>query len=193
MNDLLHTLSQTPLPTILVVAGIMFWVLAIAGSVAGKINVEPGKQWTAGLVGTAFIALGLLILVLGPGPANQSDQTATTKAQTPEPRPTKSVGSASVDKTTPPATTTRPSPGVNCTGTGTPDEVAICRNAELTDLDWKLYGVYQSLMKQLDKTRQAKLASEESAWVRQRGECKSDESCITTAYQSRIDQLQSMQ
>jgi hypothetical protein len=30
-----------------------------------------------------------------------------------------------------------PSPGVNCTGTGTPDEVEICRSAPLMALDWQ--------------------------------------------------------
>jgi uncharacterized protein YecT (DUF1311 family) len=200
VNDLLSTLSHTPLPTILVVAGIMFWILAIAGSVAGKITVEPGKQETAGLVGTAFIALGL-ILIFAPGPANQSEPAATTKTtQTPEPRPAQTTGPPTVEKKAelpPPAksdpTSTRPSPGVDCTGKGTPDEVAICGNAKLKDLDWELYGVYQALMQRSDKSRQAKLASEESAWVRKRGECQSDERCITTAYKSRIDQLQSMQ
>jgi hypothetical protein len=29
------------------VAGIMFWILAIAGSLAGKITVEPGEPSTA--------------------------------------------------------------------------------------------------------------------------------------------------
>ena len=58
MSDLVRTLSDTPLPTILVLAGILFWLLAIAGSLAGKITVERGKQTTAGLVGTALIVLG---------------------------------------------------------------------------------------------------------------------------------------
>lgn len=38
MSDLLGALNHTPLPTILVVAGIAFWILAIAGSLAGKIT-----------------------------------------------------------------------------------------------------------------------------------------------------------
>src|SRR5215470_16228873 len=112
MNDLLNTLSHTPLPTILVVAGIVFWILAIAGSVAGKITVEPGKQKTAGLVGSAFIILGL-ILFFAPSPPNENRTEATDKT-------TETRGSS----TTP----TRPNPGVNCTGSGTPDEIEICRN-----------------------------------------------------------------
>ena len=66
MNDLLNTLSHTPLPTILVVAGIAFWVLAIAGSLAGKITVEPGKQKTGGFVGSSLIVLGLILFFAPP-------------------------------------------------------------------------------------------------------------------------------
>ena len=48
MDDLLGAIKDTPLPTVLVVAGIVFWVLAIAGSIAGKIRVQPGRQRAAG-------------------------------------------------------------------------------------------------------------------------------------------------
>jgi hypothetical protein len=80
LNDLLSALSSTPLPTILVVAGILFWILAIAGSLAGKITVEKGKQKTAGLVGTALIALGLVLFFV---PSNQPEPGRTKEAQTP--------------------------------------------------------------------------------------------------------------
>jgi uncharacterized protein YecT (DUF1311 family) len=184
VTDLLNTLSHTPLPTILVVAGIAFWVLAIAGSLAGKITVEPGKQKIAGFVGTAFIILGL-ILFFAPGPINQgaSETTIKTSETTkPDSPPTNSNQN-----------NTRPNPGVNCTGTGTPDEAAICSNATLIDLDWRLYGVYQALMRRLDQNQQTKLAREEASWVKQRGECQRDINCLTAAYQSRISQLQSAQ
>jgi uncharacterized protein YecT (DUF1311 family) len=183
VNDLLNTLSHTPLPTILVVAGIGFWVLAIAGSVAGKITVEPGKQKTAGVLGTAFLILGL-ILFFAPGPitsGGSETSTKTTEATKSDSPPTNSEQKK-----------TRPTPGVNCTGTGTPDEVAICGNATLIDLDWQLYGVYQALLKQSDQGQQTKIAREEGVWVKQRGECQRDVSCITSAYKSRIEQLQSM-
>jgi hypothetical protein len=61
VSDALSALSVTPLPIILVVAGILFWILAIAGSLAGKITVQRSKQRTASLVGTVFIALGLML------------------------------------------------------------------------------------------------------------------------------------
>jgi len=196
VNDLLSTLSHTPLPTIFVVAGIMFWVLAIAGSLAGKIIVEPGNEKTAGLVGTAFIILGLMLLFFVPSPTNQSGPEATLKPpQTPVfPAPSQIAEPAPVQTIAPrPAeqTSARPSPGVNCTGTGTPDEVVICGSARLADLDWQLHNVYQALLKQLDPVRQKTLVNEENAWVKLRGGCKSDESCLTALYTSRISQLKS--
>ncbi len=217
VNDLLSTLSHTPLPTILMVAGIMFWILAIAGSVAGKISVEPGKQRTAGLVGTGFIALGL-VLFFAPDPATKStEKTETTKitqtppvAQTPVqtpstpvqppaplPIPIPTTGPVSVEKKADitasaksDTTSARPSAGVNCTGTGTPDEIKICGSAKLSELDWQLSGAYQAASKKLNKNQRAKLASDENAWLKKRGDCQSDEQCLTAVYRSRIDQLQ---
>lgn len=83
----------------------------------------------------------------------------------------------------------RPSPGVNCTATGAPDELEICGTTNLCDLDWQLYSVYQVVKTSLDKDQQSKLAKDESAWVKKRGECRSDANCIALAYRSRIDQL----
>ncbi len=113
MNDLLNTLSHTPLPTILVVAGIVFWILAIAGSLAGKITIEPGKQKTAAVVGTTFIVLGLFLLFFAPPNPTPSEPIVAT-TETPK------------QTTGPSPAHTQPSPGVNCSGTGSPDEVEIC-------------------------------------------------------------------
>jgi hypothetical protein len=63
MDAFLGALKDTPLPTIFVVAGIAFWVLAIAGSITGKIKVQPGRQWAAGIAGTVLIVLGLWLYV----------------------------------------------------------------------------------------------------------------------------------
>jgi hypothetical protein len=63
VDAFIGALKDTPLPTILVVAGITFWVLALAGSVAGKITIQPGRQWAAGIGGTILIALGLWLYI----------------------------------------------------------------------------------------------------------------------------------
>lgn len=59
MNDLIQTLQQTPLPTILVIAGIFFIFLSIAGGLSGKINVPQHRQQMAAIFGSAFLIAGL--------------------------------------------------------------------------------------------------------------------------------------
>jgi uncharacterized protein YecT (DUF1311 family) len=217
VNDLLNTLSHTPLPTILVVAGILFWILAVSGSVAGKISVEPAKQRTAAIVGTWFIALGM-VLLYAPDRAHHDDEAAatakpvqppvaqatpnpaatlanTTSAPAPAPAPVPPPASTSIQSPAPappPPVAARPSPGVNCTGTGTPDEIRICGSSKLSELDRQLSELYRTVSQGLDKDQRARLAREESGWVKTRGECQSDEACIASAYRSRIEQLQSL-
>jgi uncharacterized protein len=83
----------------------------------------------------------------------------------------------------------RPSPGVDCTAAGTPDEIEICGNTALCDLDWELYSIYQVSKGTLDKNQQSQLAKDEIGWVKTRGQCRGDAPCIASAYKSRIDQL----
>jgi hypothetical protein len=48
MDSIIAALKDTPLPTILVVAGIAFLLLAVAGQIAGRIVVAPERQrWSA--------------------------------------------------------------------------------------------------------------------------------------------------
>jgi uncharacterized protein YecT (DUF1311 family) len=169
------------------VAGIFFWILAIAGSLAGKITVEPAKQKTAAVVGTAFIALGLFLIFFTP----ESERTGTAPPAATPPTSSATQPTPSATQPTPPRHT-RPSPGVDCTS-GTPDELEICGNASLIDLDWQLNDIYQALMERLDKDQKTQLTRDESAWVRQRLECQRDDSCLAAAYNSRIKQLQRVQ
>jgi uncharacterized protein YecT (DUF1311 family) len=204
MGDLVKTIGQTPLPTIFVLAGIACWILAIAGSIAGQISIEPSKRQTAQVAGTVFIGLGLMLLYFAP-PGGQSEVEAT-------PAPGRSTSSPAnpAAKTVSDAWTTReitaapaapspvpsnptafshakPSPGVNCNGT--PDELAICSNAQLRDLDWRLHDLYAEKLKGIDQDQQAQLAREESRWVKQRNSCASSVDCLVTAYRLRMTQL----
>jgi hypothetical protein len=68
MDAFLSAIQNTPLPTIFVVAGILFWVLAIAaGSVAGKITIRPDRQWAAGILGSVFIVAGMVLYIVPTG------------------------------------------------------------------------------------------------------------------------------
>jgi hypothetical protein len=51
MESVLTALKDTPIPTILVVAGIAFLLLAIAGQLAGRIVVAPERQRWAAFIG----------------------------------------------------------------------------------------------------------------------------------------------
>jgi hypothetical protein len=73
--DLIGAIKDTPLPTVLVVSGIVFWLLAIAGSLAGKITVRPEHQMTAGILGTILLVSGLVLSYL---PTPQSRPRAAT-------------------------------------------------------------------------------------------------------------------
>jgi hypothetical protein len=104
MNDLLSTIKGISLPTVFVWAGIAFWVLAIAGSLAGKITVEPGKQKIAGVVGSVFIVLGLVL-----------DYFPIRDIPEPTPNPAPSTGPPSREKTLPPPENrTSASPSFDC-------------------------------------------------------------------------------
>jgi uncharacterized protein YecT (DUF1311 family) len=202
VDDLIRTVSQTPLPTILVLAGIAFWILAIAGSLAGKITIDPSRRWAAGAVGSAFVGLGLILFFISeqkatqppppapPSPVQQPSPSnvqlspppvAVVRPEPPAPAPTPAAN---------PPPVARPGPGVNCTGSGSPDEVAICGSATLAALDRKLFDIYVTLLKRLDADQQIKLKQEEAAWVKQRSKCQSNQDCLLATYKSRIEQLQ---
>jgi len=203
MDFFLSALSHTPLPTILVVAGIVFWLLAIAGSLAGKITVEPTKQRTAGVVGTALIVAGLVLFFVpsgSPGEHKEMPTPAEQRTPTAQPAPSSAPQPSGPGPTSalPPATPQpsnkeikmlKPGPWVDCNGT--PDEVEVCANAELSNLDRQLHDLYQVLMQRLDNDQQAKLKRDENVWLRERHECRSNVSCIVAAYNMRISQLKS--
>lgn len=60
MGELIRAIKDTPIPTILIVCGVAFLFLSIAGGIAGKIQVPPERQPRA-------MALGIVLLVLGIG------------------------------------------------------------------------------------------------------------------------------
>jgi hypothetical protein len=67
MLDLLSELSNTPVPNVLVIAGIVFLLLAVAGKVGANLSVPPNRQKTAALVGTILLVSGIAIFMVPPG------------------------------------------------------------------------------------------------------------------------------
>lgn len=61
MDSLIALLQDTPIPTILVVSGVIFLFLALAGQIAGKLEVPPARQKWAAATGAIFLGAGLLL------------------------------------------------------------------------------------------------------------------------------------
>ncbi len=64
MESILTELKSTPIPTILVVAGIAFLLLSIAGQLAGRIAVAPERQRWAAMIGGGLLAIGVALHVV---------------------------------------------------------------------------------------------------------------------------------
>jgi len=59
MQEMLSTLKDTPLPTILAVAGIIFILLSVASQLSGKITVDPSQRKSALIAGCVLVLVGV--------------------------------------------------------------------------------------------------------------------------------------
>jgi hypothetical protein len=66
MDSVLTALKETPITTILVVAGIVFLLLSIAGQLAGRITVPPERQRQATMIGCLLVIAGVALHVVSP-------------------------------------------------------------------------------------------------------------------------------
>jgi uncharacterized protein YecT (DUF1311 family) len=79
-------------------------------------------------------------------------------------------------------------PSFDCHGDLNGVEGAICRSADLSELDRNLNEAYAVLRAHLDKDRQAALVADENAWQKTRNVCSTD-ACIHSAYVNRLREL----
>jgi hypothetical protein len=70
------------------------------------------------------------------------------------------------------------------------DEIAICRSSELSRLDGELTWHYTRVRGQIDPDSVRQLNLEQRVWRQQRISCGSDTGCLTSAYRSRLGELQ---
>ena len=66
MDVFIEALQKTPIPTILVVAGIVFLLLSIAGQLAGRITVPPERQRQAAIIGGLLLVVGVALHIAPP-------------------------------------------------------------------------------------------------------------------------------
>src|SRR5512139_3509524 len=64
MDSIVSLLKDTPIPTILVVGGIVFLFLALAGQIAGKLEVPASRQKWSALAGILLMSAGLLLYII---------------------------------------------------------------------------------------------------------------------------------
>jgi hypothetical protein len=97
METVLAALKDTPIPTILVIAGIVFLLLAIAGQLAGRIVVAPERQRWAAVIGGGLLAIGVALHI---GPKVPTFHPSPPLAKEPPPQHTPSPPAPSVQAST---------------------------------------------------------------------------------------------
>jgi hypothetical protein len=81
MHDVLLAMKDTPLPTILVIAGIFCLLLSVTSQFTGKITIDPTQRFWARLAGAALVLVGIGINYAGSilSGHESADKTATNE------------------------------------------------------------------------------------------------------------------
>lgn len=74
-----------------------------------------------------------------------------------------------------------------CSGALSPDQAAICADADLANLDLALDAQYQELLSVLPASQRQEWQGSETDWTQRRGECGNDKICLRKTYLDRID------
>jgi uncharacterized protein len=81
----------------------------------------------------------------------------------------------------------------NCSFARTPDEVLICQDSHLSELDERMATQYAQVRNSLPPPARHSLEAEQAEWLRTRHQCGRDGGCIAASYQQRIRELQAYQ
>jgi hypothetical protein len=89
VEALIAALKNTPIPTILVVVGIVFLLLSIAGQLAGRIVVPPERQRQAAIIGGLLLVVGVALNIAPPQwlPPKPSNGSGVQPSRDTEPSP----------------------------------------------------------------------------------------------------------
>jgi hypothetical protein len=93
VTEILTALKGTPIPTLLIIAGIVFLLLGLTGGFAGKVRVPEHRQRGTTLIGGALVAVGLIVnfLVVPPSTGTSGDSKRQGEAAPPGPAPSSAV------------------------------------------------------------------------------------------------------
>lgn len=81
-------------------------------------------------------------------------------------------------------------PSFNCAKARAASEIAICRNANLAELDRRMTSTYAWLRGQLRGRERRLLRKDQKSWLRQRNSCRGNVQCLESTYLERIAALQ---
>ena len=80
-------------------------------------------------------------------------------------------------------------PSFNCNYAKAPDEVAICQDPKLSELDREMAGFYSGAMNYYRGASRDSIRRSQAAWLNSRHRCGYDKSCIKDAYVNRCNRL----
>jgi len=83
-------------------------------------------------------------------------------------------------------------PSFDCIKDTRLDERTICASPALSQLDRQMNDLYVVVRAGLDTGQQLLLRDEQRAWLKARGACRENVSCIAALYQQRIPKLRGM-
>lgn len=77
----------------------------------------------------------------------------------------------------------------DCARARTPDERAICKSRELSELDVRMAVWYEAVTGLVPMGTRGAIQDEQHEWLERRGRCGSDFGCLRRAYNRRIGEL----
>ena len=77
----------------------------------------------------------------------------------------------------------------NCAYARSPDEVLICQDPRLSELDERMSSLFFRARNNSFGSERADLEAEQAAWLRARQACGRDAGCIARSYRARIGEL----
>jgi hypothetical protein len=107
----IEALQRTPLPTLLIILGSVLLFLAFVRRIEATIDMPPGRQAWAGLVGVLLLIAGIVVsLPVRPGPLSSKEPQRETRPGSHEPTPPS-------EATPPPGGPLSPDPSILASGT----------------------------------------------------------------------------
>jgi uncharacterized protein len=83
-----------------------------------------------------------------------------------------------------------PAQSFDCREARRADEVAICEDPDLAELDMQMSRIYFSLLNRSNRLDRDQLRREQMEWLGDRQDCGDDVDCLRRIYRERINELE---